>query len=258
MFSNPSHVEVFTSILEVQWRSWCRQAAGGIVADKVYRQYCGLAKALDLIGERWSLLIVRELFLGPRRFSDLEKGLRGISTSVLSERLSRLEHERLILRRTLPSPTASRVYELTAAGRELARALVPLAAWGVRLLAATPRKRTEAFRPAWGLLLLRETFDASRARGVHDVYELHVDGSVASVIVDDGEMQVVEGQSGRRADVEVHADAATFIDVGVGRLRGRDAIRQGRLRLVGDEAALQRYARIMRPLARPREGGGRG
>jgi DNA-binding HxlR family transcriptional regulator len=222
------------------------------VADKVYGQYCGLAKALDLIGERWTLLIIRELFLGPRRFSDLAEGLRGISTSVLSERLNRLERERLTLRRTLPSPAASKVYELTEAGRELAGALVPLAAWGVRLLAATPRKRTEAFRPAWGLLFLRETFDAAAARDVHDVYEFHVDGSVVSVIVDDGEMQVMEGQSGRRVDVEIHADTATFIDVGVGRLRGRDAIRQGRLRLVGDEAALQRYSSIIRPLARPR------
>jgi DNA-binding HxlR family transcriptional regulator len=221
------------------------------VSDKLYGQYCGLAKALDLIGERWSLLVIRELFLGPRRFSDLIDGLPGISTSVLTERLSRLEQERLILRRALPSPAASKVYELTEGGRELARALVPLAAWGVRLLAATPRKRTEAFRPAWGLLLLRETFDATAARDVHDVYEFHVDGSVVSVIVEDGEMQVIEGQSGRRADVEIHADAKTFIDVGVGRLRGRDAIRRKKMRLVGDEAALQRYARIMRPLARP-------
>ena len=227
------------------------------MADKVYGQYCGLAKALDLIGERWSLLIIRELFLGPRRFSDLLEGLPGISTSVLSERLSRLEQDRLILRRTLPSPAASKVYELTEAGRELARALVPLAAWGVRLLAATPRKRTEAFRPAWGLLLIRETFDASAARDVHDVYEFHVDGSVVSVIVEDGEMQVMEGQSGRRADVVIHADATTFIDVGVGRLRGRDAMRQGRLRLVGGEAALQRYSRIIRPLARPKPAGRR-
>jgi DNA-binding HxlR family transcriptional regulator len=227
------------------------------VADKVYGQYCGLAKALDLIGERWSLLIIRELFLGPRRFSDLVEGLRGISTSVLSERLNGLEHERLILRRTLPSPAASKVYELTEAGQELARALVPLAAWGVRLLAATPRKRTEAFRPAWGLLLLRETFDASSARDVHDVYEFHVDGSVVSVIVDDGEIKVIEGQSGRPVDVEIHADATTFIDVGVGRLRGRDAMRQGRLRLVGNEAALRRYSSILRPLARPKQSGGR-
>ena len=227
------------------------------MADKVYGQYCGLAKALDLVGERWALLIIRELAFGPRRFSDLADGLPGISTAVLTERLNRLGEARLIIRRTLPPPAASKVYELTEDGRDLARAIVPLAAWGVRILAATRRKRTEAFRPAWGLLFLRETFDASSARGVHDVYEFHIDDSVISVIVDDGEMQVIEGVSGRPVDVEIHVDETTFIDMGVGRLRGRDAKRQGKLRLVGSEGALRRYASIIRPLALPRTGGSR-
>ena len=227
------------------------------MADKVYGQYCGLAKALDLVGERWTLLIIRELSFGPRRFSDLVAGLRGISTAVLTERLNRLEDARLIIRRTLPPPAASNVYALTEDGQELGRATVPLAAWGVRILAANRRKRTEAFRPAWGLLFLRETFDASSARGVHDVYEFHIDDAVISVIVDDGEMQVVEGQSPRPVDVEIHVDETTFIDVGVGRLRGRDAIREGKLRLVGSEAALRRYSSIIRPLARPRPDGSR-
>ena len=227
------------------------------MADKVYGQYCGLAKALDLVGERWTLLIIRELSFGPRRFSDLVEGLRGVSTAVLTERLNRLEHERVIIRRTLPPPAASKVYALTEDGQDLARAMVPLAAWGVRILAANRRKRTEAFRPAWGFLFLRETFDASSARDVHDVYEIHIDDSVISVIVDDGEMHVIEGRSGRPVDVEVHVDAATFIDVGVGRVRGRDAIRDGKLRLAGSEAALRRYASIIRPLAPPRPGGSR-
>ena len=227
------------------------------MADKVYGQYCGLAKALDLVGERWTLLIIRELSFGPRRFSDLMEGLPGISTAVLTERLNRLEDARLIVRRTLPPPAASKVYALTDDGQELGRAVVPLAAWGVRLLVANRRKRTEAFRPAWGLLFLRETFDASLARDVHDVYEFHIDDSVISVIVDDGEMQVIEGQSGRAVDVEIHVDETTFIDVAVGRLRGRDAIRQGKLRLVGTEAALRRYASIIRPLAVPGPGGSR-
>ena len=224
------------------------------MADKVYGQYCGLAKALDLVGERWTMLIIRELSFGPRRFSDLVEGLRGISTAVLTERLTRLEDARLITRRTLPPPAASNVYALTEDGQELGRAIVPLAAWGVRILAANRRKRTEAFRPAWGLLFLRETFDVASARGVHDVYEFHIDDTVISVLIDDGDMQVIEGQSGRPVDVEVHVDATTFIDVGVGRLRGRDAIRQGKLRLVGSEAAVRRYSSIIRPLIPSRPG----
>jgi hypothetical protein len=157
----------------------------------------------------------------------------------------------------LPPPAASNVYALTKDGQDLGRAIVPLAAWGVRILAAHRRRRTEAFRPAWGLLFLRETFDASSARDVHDVYEFHIDDSVISVFIDDGEMQVIEGHSHRPVDVEIHVDETTFIDVGVGRVRGRDAIRQGKLRLVGSEAALRRYSSIIRPLARPRPVGSR-
>src|SRR5262245_60320630 len=143
------------------------------------------------------MLIIRELSFGPRRFADLVEALPGISTAVLTERLNRLEQERLVCRRTLPPPAGSKVYELTGDGQDLGRAIIPLAAWGVRILAANRRKRTEAFRPTWGLLFLRETFDASSARGVHDVYEFHVDDAVVSVIVDDGEVKLLEGPSGR-------------------------------------------------------------
>ena len=218
------------------------------MADKVYGQYCGLAKALDVVGERWTLLVVRELSLGPRRFSDLESGLAGISTSVLAERLARLEDAGLVGRRTLPPPVAAKVYVLTQDGWDLARAMTPLAAWGVRLLAAQRKQPSEAFRPAWGLMFQSATFDGSTARGVHDVYEYHVDDSVVTVVIDDGEMRVREGPSERAPDVEIYADAETITDVGLGRLRGRDAIRDGKLRLVGDAAARRRYMRIMRPL----------
>ena len=89
------------------------------------------------------------------------------------------------------------------------------------------------------------------------MYEFHIADSVISVVVDDGKMQVIEGPSGRPVDVEIHVDATTFIDVGVGRLRGRDAIRQGKLRLVGSDAARRRYSSIIRPLAQLGPGGSR-
>lgn len=81
------------------------------------------------------------------------------------------------------------------------------------------------------------------------MYEFHIDDSLVSVVVDDGRMQIVEGASGRAADVEIHTDTATFIDVELGRVRGREAIRQGKLRLMGSEAAVRRYSSIIRPLA---------
>jgi DNA-binding HxlR family transcriptional regulator len=130
----------------------------GCVADKSYGQFCGLAKALDVVGERWTMLIIREMALGPRRFSDLLEGLPGISTAVLTERLNRLENARLIIRRTLPPPAASKVYILTEDGRDLGRAIVPLAAWGVRLLA------TNRLTPRWRAACTTCTSSTSRIR----------------------------------------------------------------------------------------------
>src|SRR3954451_23206277 len=95
-----------------------------------YHQYCGLARALDVAGDRWTLLIVRELMPGPRRFTDLIDGLPGISRKLLTERLRDLEGEGIIGREELPPPAARQVYELTEEGRDLAEAMVPLVAWG--------------------------------------------------------------------------------------------------------------------------------
>src|SRR5687767_6432977 len=95
-----------------------------------YNQYCGLAYALDQIGERWTLLIVRELIAGPRRFKDLMDGLPGISTNLLSERLKSMEQQGLLRRRVLRPPAGSTVYELTSLGQALEKALLELGRWG--------------------------------------------------------------------------------------------------------------------------------
>src|SRR5919108_345576 len=112
-----------------------------------YQQYCGLARALDLAGDRWTLLIVRELVPGPRRFTDLIDGLPGISRNLLTERLRVLEHDGIIARQELPPPAARQVYELTVEGRDLATAMTPLIAWGARRLG--DRKPEESFRARW-------------------------------------------------------------------------------------------------------------
>src|SRR5690242_5752785 len=100
------------------------------MSEHTYQQYCALARALDVAGDRWTLLIVRELTPGPRRFTDLTDGLPGISRKLLTERLRALERDRIITRRDLPPPAARQVYELTDDGRNLAKAIVPLIAWG--------------------------------------------------------------------------------------------------------------------------------
>src|SRR6187455_2871344 len=102
---------------------------------RTYDDGCGIAHALDLIGERWALLVVRELLLGPRRFTDLRAGLPAASPNVLSQRLDELEEVGVLEKRTLPPPAGSTVYELTAWGRELEPVILALARWGSR---ATP------------------------------------------------------------------------------------------------------------------------
>jgi DNA-binding HxlR family transcriptional regulator len=102
--------------------------------SKHYDQYCPVAHALELVGERWSLLVVRELMNGPKRYTDLAEHLPGIGTNILASRLRDLEACGLVAKRRLPPPAASRVYELTDYGRELRPVMRELAFWGARSL----------------------------------------------------------------------------------------------------------------------------
>src|SRR3954447_8418989 len=102
------------------------------MVKRSYGQYCALARAFDVIGERWTPLVVRELAVGPRRYADLLDGLPGIGTSLLAARLRDLEADGLVRQRRLPPPAARNVYELTPDGWELAEALLPLARWGTK------------------------------------------------------------------------------------------------------------------------------
>lgn len=113
---------------------------------RAYDQYCPIAHALDLVGERWSLLVVRELMRGPKRYTDIAETL-GIGTNILAARLRDLEAGGVVTKRKLPPPAASRVYELTDYGRELKSAMRELAVWGARSL-GPPTEPDELF-PGW-------------------------------------------------------------------------------------------------------------
>jgi DNA-binding HxlR family transcriptional regulator len=140
---------------------------------KRYGQVCPLARALDVVGERWSLLIVRELVLGPQRYRDLLDGLPGIPTNLLATRLSHLRAAGVVSKRTLPPPGVATVYELTEAGRALRPALAELRAWGARY--AAPPIGSDAVRPGWALLSASQRPTALPAGRV---CELHVEGEV--------------------------------------------------------------------------------
>src|SRR3954451_13767324 len=126
------------------------------MSKRSYNQYCAMARALDALGERWTLLVIRELLSGPKRFKDLLEGLPGIGTNLLAARLKNLESEGLLCRVTLPPPAGSTVYELTERGREIEPVLIGLARWGLGLLGA-PRP-SDVFRPVWAVQAMKATF----------------------------------------------------------------------------------------------------
>lgn len=158
---------------------------------KRYDQYCPLAHALDLIGDRWALLVVRELMHGQKRYTDLATNLSGIGTNVLAARLKELEAAGIVARRTLPPPAASRVYELTEYGQELKPAMRELALWGARSLG--PPTEEDVLFPGW----LENALDTVIAPlAPNGSYEFRVGEEVASLV--DG-----EARSGPAPDPDV-------------------------------------------------------
>ena len=160
---------------------------------KRYEQYCPMAHALDLVGDRWALLVIRELMNGPKRYTDLVDRLHGIGTNILAARLRDLELHGVVARRTLPPPAASRVYELTDYGRELRPAMRELALWGARSL-GPPTDGDELF-PGW-LANAMDTVIAALApsgrfefRAGSEVASL-VDGEVVAGPIDDPDVRV--------------------------------------------------------------------
>ena len=160
-----------------------------------YEQYCPMAHALDLVGDRWALLVIRELMHGPKRYTDLVDHLPGIGTAILAARLRDLEGNGIVSRRTLPPPAASKVYELTDYGRELRPAMRELALWGARSL-GPPTDSDELFE-GW-LANAMDIVIASRApagrfefRAGPEIASL-VDGEVVGGPIDDADV-VVEG-----------------------------------------------------------------
>lgn len=150
-----------------------------------YPQFCPIARAAEVLGHRWVLPILRELFLGPQRFSDLRRRMGGVSSSVLSERLSALERQGVVARRELPAPAASVVYELTSRGQAFESAFVLLIRWGALMLAAP--LAGEHFEPDW-LRLAAQAFARSSPTAPLS-FELHGTGA--------GPDAVVRGHGGR-------------------------------------------------------------
>lgn len=209
------------------------------MTQRSYKQLCGIAYALDIVGERWTLLIIRELMPGPRRYTDLMEGLPGISTNLLSGRLNRLEEEGIIRRRVLPPPAGSTVYELTPVGEGLEKTLLELGKWGSQFVSQAAEDDALLHLGSYALTL-KTFFRPERACGVDDRYELRVDGEVLRVSIQEGEIDVRQGEA-PGADMVLHADMPTYLGLLRGQIDVDDALAQGAVRIEGDAEALRRF-----------------
>lgn len=196
-----------------------------------YDQYCSAARALDVVGDRWTLLIVRELLAGPRRYTDLHADLPGVSTDVLASRLKDMERDGLTTRRRLPPPGAVYVYELTGRGAELLPVLQALGAWGEGELGE--RRPTDALRAHWfALPLLR----GLRRAGVDEgLVEVRLEEGAFHLHVGDGPGPVYgDGRAPREPDALLTLDADAAAAVARGDSGVLDAVRAGRIEVAGD------------------------
>lgn len=202
-----------------------------------YGQLCPIARAAELLAERWTLLILRELFSGPQRFSDLRRRLSGISSSVLAQRLEHLEGHEIIARRHLPPPAASFVYELAEAGGALAPALLELARWGVRFL--FPAREGDVIEPAWVSLALRAFARRGPAPRLAAEIRVPVPEADDLIVVARGGPEGVEvGDAGAKADAVVRGAPAVLLAFLAGALDLAGAQREG-LEVDGNREALQ-------------------
>ncbi len=201
---------------------------------RTYGDPCGIARALDLVGERWALLVVRELLLGPKRFTDLRVGLPHVGPDMLAQRLRELEQAGVVRRGQLPPPAAARVYELTDWGRQLEPVVLALGRWGSQ--APLPRERGDLGVDAL-VLALKTLFDPQRADGLTgQIFELRLDESVFALRATETTLEATRGAAADPT-ATITADPAVLQQVlWHGRADGLD--------IAGDRRAAQRFLQL--------------
>ena len=209
--------------------------------NRSYGDQCGVARSLDVVGERWALLIVRELLLGPKRFNDLLAGLPGASPNVISQRLRELSGAGVIRQRDLGPPARVRVYELTDWGRELEPVILHLGQWGTH--APLPEGA------GWGLdsllLALQATADPAVVNGR---YEMRIGPDIVTVDGTSGSVRLRRGTADP-PQATLTTDAGTLHDVTLGMRSIADAVKSGDLRLDGDPGAVTGLTGLLLALA---------
>ena len=207
-----------------------------MAATRTYGDGCAIAHGLDLVGERWSLLVVRELLLGPKRFTDLRRGLPNASPNVISGRLRELEAAGVVTREKLPPPAGSRVYALTDWGRELEAVVIALGRWGAR----SPAPPSGAPIGADSLALaLRDRLTPGRRRAE---YELRLGDDRYRLRLAGGAVELERG-SAETPDATISADPTALAAVLWGDRSLADAERAGDVTVTGDRGAVEALVR---------------
>jgi len=203
-----------------------------------YDHFCAVACALDLIGDRWALLVVRELLFSTKRFTDLLAGLPGIGTNTLTTRLSELEESGIISRRRLPPPLAVTVFELTPRGRALEPVMMALARWGAApLMQQRPR---HGLRPPWLGLALRTYFDGTAAHGPRIRVAIHLPLGTLCLEFGRGPLRITEGELTEPAGLCITTREEVLLDVLRGAITLTSAKRKLGLKVEGDTQLLPR------------------
>ena len=209
------------------------------MSQRSYGQYCGLAYALDLLGERWTLLLVRELTTGPKRYKDLLANLPGIGTNLLAKRLRTLEAQGIVQRRMLPPPASTEAYDLTERGQALEPVLIELIRWGHGVMGKPAEEETH--RAHWNILAMKAVFVPERARGLRAAYEYRIDGMVFHAYVDDGTLTTGQGPA-QNPDFVLTTDTDTFVALTAGEVTLEAAVSSGSIHIEGDPEAVRQSA----------------
>jgi DNA-binding HxlR family transcriptional regulator/putative sterol carrier protein len=203
---------------------------------------CGIAHASDLLGQRWALLVVRELLLGPKRFTDLRAGIPDISPNVLGQRLRELEESGIVRRRKLAPPAAAQIYELTEWGRELEPAILSLGRWA----SGSPSFPLGAeMGPDSLVLALKSTFAPAKADGLDATYELRLGEIPFKIAVKEGKLEAARAEP-EGPDATIRSDPNTIASVVFGGKPLGKAMDSGEVEIDGSRQVVNRLFRCFR------------
>jgi len=201
------------------------------MSNKTYGQLCPMARALDVLGDRWTLLVIRELLLGPKRFKDLLARLPAMGTNRLSERLAMLVESDVIRPTALSTPTAPPAYELTEFGEELRKPMISLGLWGLKL-PADDRIDPASGRAELIALCLTGVSDPTVAVGMNEVVEFQVGTETFHIQFSGGQPKACSGPSAAPADIQAQCDMETFTALALRQITPVNALREGRASLL--------------------------